>query len=272
LQSACAKAPSETRGLFGLLAALAGADRHGLPETTLATSALEEGARDETQAPEEPAGNSAGALQQEPATPERKQKETQTELAASNETATQTEPATQTEDAQTDDEKKLQEELATNNAHADSKSAKKRKKKKAAKELDAQTSLATASACTQTSEDAAPQEKKKKRVKFKDVSVTYCSDADEDAEYYELKSPLMFSDYDSADEDPMALRMRYGGDWRRVMTDGILRRGIPLDIYLDVWGNPPTHAYVTAHRKERWLNRFERLGTVVPRHTARLLV
>ena len=147
LQSACAKAPSETRGLFGFLAALAGADRHGLSEATLATPALEKDAREE-----EPAGDSAGTSQQEPATlplrkntPEQKQKETQTELAASNETATQTEPATQAEDAQTDGEKEptrertedktetLQEELATNNAHADSKSAKKKKKKKAAK-------------------------------------------------------------------------------------------------------------------------------------------
>ena len=266
LQSACAKAPSETKGLFGFLAALAGADRHGLSEATLATPALEEDAREEEQAPEELAGDSAGTLQQELATlplrkstPEQKQKETQTEPAAGSETATQTEPTTQTEDARTDDEAKLQEELATNNADADSKSAKKRKKKKAAKELNAQTLLATASASTQTGEDTAP----KKRVTFKTVSVYPCAGLGE-GDYYPVKSPANFSDEDSADEDQIARLHRYGRNWRNVVGRELATRGVPLDIYIDLYANPWTHAYVTAHRKERWLNRAERLGTVEP--------
>ena len=278
LQSACAKAPAEARGLFGLLATLAGANDHSSPEATLATPAFEENAREEAQAPGELAGSNAGGLQQEPATsdgvwgrqelatlplrkstPEQKQKETQTAPAAGSEAATQTEPTTQTEDARTDDEAKLQEELATNNADADSKSAKKRKKKKAAKELNAQTLLATASASTQTGEDTAP----KRRVTFKTVSVYPCAGLGE-GDYYPVKSPADFSDEDSADEDQIARLHRYGRNWRNVVARELATRGVPLDIYIDLYANPWTHAYVTAHRKERWLNRAERLGTVEP--------
>ena len=254
LQSACAKAPAEARGLFGLLATLAGANDRSSPEATLATPTLDLWA--------EPA-----CLPSPRSSPA--QKETQTELATNNEAATQTEP----EDTQTEDEKKpetLQGETADYDDHFENKSTKKKKKKKKpAKELDAQTPVDTAVPSARTT--GTQTEKEKKRVKFKQVSVTHCSDADEDAEYYGAKAPDTFSDYDSADEDPMALRFRYGVHWRPIVSERLQSRGLLSDLYIDIWGNPSTHAHVTAHRKERWLNRADRLGEVVQPHFVRLL-